>query len=159
MRRPTSPEEAYRWHNAALAHIAKNGTGTRNGPRISENEPQCGWYLRKLVKNGAFVPCRIWLEQPIDAATGELTGPEQMLCEVDGKRRNPLDEWTWICAKPISEDDFMDMIAAQFAGPAEPVARAAPAPNNIIYKATEITEPAAPISGRTGFDTPIKTAF
>lgn len=104
-RRPTSQKAAYAWHRDMLAGKAPATT----------HEPQCGWFVRKLVKNGPLVPCRIFLEQPIDDETGELIGDEVMRCEVDGKRRVAEDEWTWLASRPISQEEFLRLSASDFA--------------------------------------------
>lgn len=120
-RKPTTHEAAYAWHTATMAHIAKNGTGTRTGPAITEDVPHCGWFMRRTKKDGAYVPCRIWIEPgEVDKETGDLLSPEKMLCEVDGRRQDVASQWTWLCGKPISEDQYFDMIAGNFASFAEP---------------------------------------
>ncbi len=111
MRQATSREAAYRWHTQTL-QAKKDGT---KPPPIHENTPQCGWFVRRLVAKGPYVPCRIWLESPTDPETGELTGPELFRCEIDGQRR-PVDrEWTFLAGRPISEDEYMDMLASRMA--------------------------------------------
>lgn len=108
MRNPTDPEVAYAWHAKAL--IA-NGDRAKMPP-IHENDPKPGWYMRRLVQKGPFVPARIWLEA--DVVNGELTGLERLLCEVDGKRREVGSEWTWLASRPITEDKYMEMLASNF---------------------------------------------
>lgn len=103
MRRPTTQDEAYAWHRAALA-------GER--PPVHEGHPQCGWYRRRLVKDGPWVPARIWLHQVLDPETGELAEPEAFVCEVNGEDRMPYAEWTWLARHPISEGEFDRMTAA-----------------------------------------------
>ena len=101
MRVPTPHGALYRWHAEALAG--------RN-PVITD-DPHCGWYKRKLVKGGVMVPARIWLFQPVDAVTGELTDDEAMQCEVNGGFADPVDAWPWLCANPISEAEFHYLMA------------------------------------------------
>lgn len=96
MRKPTPRAELYAWHTAALAG---------RSPAI-DSTPQCGWFKRKLVKGGVFVPARIWIVQEIDPATGELLSDEILQCEVNGTYADPEDAWSWICANPISEAEF-----------------------------------------------------
>jgi hypothetical protein len=88
--------------------------------------PQCGFFKRKLVHGGPFVPARIWLEQDVDEATGELLSDEIMLCEVDGKRCDPRDQWPRLWTGPISEAEFRYMTAARdwaaWHAPTDPVA-------------------------------------
>lgn len=109
MRKPTATEVAYGWHTKALA---ANGDRAKMPP-IHENEPKPGWYMRRLIPKGPYVPARIWLEADV-GDDGELLGPEVLLCEVDGQRRNVGGEWTWLASRPISEDKFMDMLAGNF---------------------------------------------
>jgi hypothetical protein len=108
-RGPTLPSIAYRWHRAAMAGKT---------PAIT-HEPECGWFRRKLVKGGPYVPVRIFLEQETDPETGELLGDEIMRCEVAGKRRPPEEEWTWVADKPISREEYLEMVSGSFAGTAE----------------------------------------
>lgn len=119
-RTPSSQRKLYAWHAAALAHVEKCGSIKGfDGPIVAE-EPQCGWFKRRLVKNGPWVPARIFYEQPIDEATGELTGDEVMRCEVDGQRRSPVDEWTWLANHPISQEDYLNLVASTFAAASAP---------------------------------------
>ena len=46
--------------------------------------PQCGFYSRRLIKGGPFVPIRIWRE-PILNDAGKPTGKDRLLCTVAGK--------------------------------------------------------------------------
>lgn len=108
-RTPTSHSAAYKWHRDTMAGKA---------PPIT-HEPCCGWFRRRLVKGGPFVPARIFMEQPIDLETGELIGDEVMRCEVNGKSRPADDEWTWLADKPISREEYLDMTSASFANSAE----------------------------------------
>lgn len=101
MRQPTPHSDLYAWHSAALRGLSPVIDGT----------PQCGWYKRKLVKGGVFVPARIWMVQEIDTATGELLSDELLQCEVNGSYADPEDAWTWICANPITEQEFRYLTA------------------------------------------------
>lgn len=106
MRKPTPRCHLYEWHTAALA-------GEK--PQIT-SEPRCGWFKRTLVKGGAPVGARIWMEQSTDPDTGELVGDEIIRCEVGGKERDATDEWLWLANYPISEADYLYLIAdAQWA--------------------------------------------
>lgn len=114
-RRPRTEDEIYRWHRQTLAHIASHGAANRERPPIHESEPHAGWYRRRLVPKGAFVPARIWIEPPeTDPETGDQVAPEKMLCEVDGKRVDVFRAWTWLAQHPISEEEYMDMKAGGF---------------------------------------------
>lgn len=109
MRCPTTLDEAYAWHRAALAG---------DNPPIHGDDPKCGWFRRKMVKDGGWVPARIWLYQDIDQSTGLLADDERLLCEVDGKSVDVFDQWTWLAGNPISERDYRDLDAARSEPPA-----------------------------------------
>lgn len=116
MRRPTDITTLYAWHMAALAG---------EEPAITE-DPQCGWYARRLVKGGPLVPARIWLEQDVNEATGELHSDEMLRCDVAGRAEDPFEAWTWLARHPISEGDFNylteDSYWAAWHAPDDPVA-------------------------------------
>lgn len=79
-----------------------------SGQRIPDL-PQCGFYQRRLVQGGAFVPARIWREPEIDLTTAESTGRDVLLCEVGGRRRDPFSEWSRLAMSPVlkqSEYEF-----------------------------------------------------
>ncbi|NJM13184.1 MAG: hypothetical protein HC889_16125 [Synechococcaceae cyanobacterium SM1_2_3] len=99
MRRPTPNDDALAWWRAALA-------GQK--PAIT-SEPHPGYYRRRLVKDGPWVPVAIWLDQQLDA-DGELTQPERLLCAVNGKRADPAEEWLWVCNNPVSYYDYAAMV-------------------------------------------------
>ncbi|WP_169194970.1 hypothetical protein [Devosia sp. MC1541] len=77
------PDYAY-WSNALAGNL---------GP-ISDGDPQCGFYRRRLFKDGPFVPVAIWKQ---DGAFVAL---------VDGKSADAADIWTWVCDKPITEAEY-----------------------------------------------------
>lgn len=76
------------------------------GQTIPET-PQCGFYKRKLVKDGLFAMARIWRDPETDFETGKPTGRDILRCEVDGKPRDPLAEWTRLSMHPISEAEYL----------------------------------------------------
>lgn len=73
-------------------------------PRI-EDEPQPGFYKRRMVRNGPFVPVEIWLEQQIDPETGELVADERLRALVNGQDRDPLHVWPYCRAITAEEYD------------------------------------------------------
>ncbi|MEM7212323.1 MAG: hypothetical protein AAF479_10600 [Pseudomonadota bacterium] len=112
MRRPTSDIEAHAWHQSAIAG---------ENPQIIGSEPQAGWYRRRLVTGGPWVPARIWWHQVVDPDTGELTEPETLRCEVDERERDPFDQWGWLADNPITWVQFNEMLAAKaWAGSNDP---------------------------------------
>ena len=104
IRQPTPLALAYAWHTAALA----------GHEPVTSDEPQCGYFKRRLVKGGPMVPCRIWLDQPVDLGTGELIDDEQLLCEVNGAWADATEQWSWICGQPITRAEF-DYLTASLA--------------------------------------------
>jgi hypothetical protein len=139
MRRPTTPEEQYRWWNYALIN------GIRTRPPVND-EPQCGYYMRRLVKGGPYVPARIWLEQEIDGS-GELLVEEVLRCEVNGLWKNPQEQWSYLAGHPISleEYDFMRAYArwAERYSPNDPIVNPHKAIDNLQTPITfaERTDP------------------
>jgi len=102
MREPTSRAAAYVWHSRAMAGLE---------PPVVNEVPECGWFKRRLVKQGPFVPARIWLDSEIDPETGELMGDERLYAEVNGQWADPVEAWGWLCGNPISEAEFNYMTA------------------------------------------------
>lgn len=91
-------------------------------PPIHEDDPQCGWYRRRTSKGGHWVPARIWLHQVLDH-TGQLTEPEVMLCEVNGRELGAIHEWTWLAKNPISREQYQAMVdEIAYAGSMDPSA-------------------------------------
>lgn len=101
MREPTPIYELYRWHYDAMQ-------GKR--PPVHEDQPHCGWFRRRLVKGGPWVPARIWLAQDINEH-GELEADEILRCEVLGEAKDPFDQWVWLASNPISEDEYERLMA------------------------------------------------
>jgi hypothetical protein len=119
MSQPTPRAALYAWHTNAMLGILADE------PQAFNEDPECGWFKRSMVKGGPFVPARIWMEQPVDEA-GDLIGDEVLRCEVHGKPRDPHEEWSWLCGNPISKQDF-DYLTATMAwakdnAPDEPMA-------------------------------------
>ncbi len=100
MRRPTPPDVAYRWHRNALLGVYGDDIG------MHPDDPQCGWFKRRFRRGGVFVPARIWLFSPVDIETGELCDDELFQCEVDGGFADPVQQWSYLAAHPISEAEF-----------------------------------------------------
>lgn len=102
LRAPTP--DPYAWHRQALE--------TRHWRVPIADEPRSGWFKRKLVKGGPFVPARIWLVQDV-GEDGELLDDEILQCEVNGQYANPVDQWSYLCGQPITEAEFNYMEATR----------------------------------------------
>lgn len=99
MSKPTPHAALYAWHtNALLGVLAEE-------PQAFNEDAECGWFKRRLVKDGPFVPARIWMYQPTDEA-GDLVGDEVLQCEVNGQFADPQQQWSWLCGNPITEQEF-----------------------------------------------------
>lgn len=87
--------------------VERHGDLRRAGIEIDPNAPECGWYQRRMVRGGPYVAAEIWMEQP--ALDGELIGDQRLLCEIDGVPADPMDQWTFLAARPITEKQFRHM--------------------------------------------------
>jgi hypothetical protein len=65
------------------------------------------------MRGGIHVPARIWMYQHICPTTGELLDDEVLQCEVNGRYRNPFEEWLWLAMYPIPEAEYQYMAARQ----------------------------------------------
>lgn len=76
--------------------------------------PQAGYYQRKMVKGGPFVPARIWREVETDGIPPRPTGMDILRCEVGEKARDPFAEWVRLSMSPIARTEF-DFLKAKSA--------------------------------------------
>lgn len=104
IRQPTSKAAQYDFWRRTVA-------GERV-PRF-EDEPQCGFYKRRMVKGGPFVPVEIWLEQEIDPATGELIADERIEAICNGVPCDPVKVWTYCRAISTEEFDALTGVRAR----------------------------------------------
>jgi hypothetical protein len=109
VRKPTPIDVLYDWHSK---RISARSLADEAAPFV--DDPQCGWYKRRLVKGGPFVPARIWIERFIDPETGELLSDEEMCCEVNGIAASAEEQWQWLWENPISEAEFRYMTALAY---------------------------------------------
>jgi hypothetical protein len=118
MRCPTPMDKQLAWHRNALDGFRKIVAAAL--------EPQCGFYKRRLVHGGPFVPARIWLEQEVDPDTGELVADEVLRCEVNGQRCDPIEQWPRLFNNAITETEHSYMVAtrawAAWHSPTDPAA-------------------------------------
>lgn len=90
------PHEAFAWWREELA-VA--------GQPVPDL-PQCGFYERRMVRGGVFVPARIWREDEVDPVTHEPTGAQVIRCEVGGELYDPALEWPVLAQYPISAEKY-----------------------------------------------------
>lgn len=74
------------------AHWRANLAGQH--PKIYEDQPQDGWYMRKLKAKGPFVAAAIYLHPE----TGE------QVCRVGNQMRSVKTEWLWLSKNPCTEE-------------------------------------------------------
>lgn len=94
MRQIFSDSDLLAWHRNAMLGVLGDDV-----PQV--DEPQVGWFKRKMVRHGPWVPVRIWLYQPIE--DGCLVGDAKLQAEVNGKMASAEQEWTHVMSHPISE--------------------------------------------------------
>ena len=100
IRQPTPIDDQLAWHRAALAD--------RSTPR-HDSDPQCGWYRMQARRGAPFAPVLVWLDQQIDADTGELMADERIRASTLGKDIDPVKVWTYLT--PISRDAYLSLVA------------------------------------------------
>jgi hypothetical protein len=105
MRQVYSDTDMLAWHRNAMLGILGDDFDV-NHPE----DPQCGWFKRKLVKHGPWVPAKIWLCQVIE--DGCLVNDSKFQAEVNGKYADAEREWSWLCGNPITEAEFNYLTAA-----------------------------------------------
>ena len=98
---PTPILELYAyWHQ---------GLKSTDGLKPHPGDPQAGYYRRKLVKGGPWVPVAIWVVQETDE-DGLLVDDERTVCLVDGKPADAEETWSYCCMNPIEEDAYKHRI-------------------------------------------------
>lgn len=110
MRRPTPNADLFAWHVAALRE---------ERPAVHEDEPQCGWFRRRFIPTGPWVPVRIEMERHIDEASGDLWSDETLLAVTGGPKdftkTRAFDAivqiWIAVARHPISESAYHALAA------------------------------------------------
>ena len=64
-------------------------------PPVHEAKPQCGFYKRRLVKDGVWLPIAFWRNRD-----------DQIVCCFEGKLVAPLEHWTFAAKYPVSEASY-----------------------------------------------------
>lgn len=95
IRQPTPQTAAYAWWSESISG--------RRLPR-SDGDPQAGYYKRRAVKDGPWIPVEIRLRQVVDEETGELTEPEEYEAVELGYLRDPI--FIWLSCRPIPREEF-----------------------------------------------------
>lgn len=79
-------------------------------PPIHEDSlPEAGYFKRRLVARGPFVPCRVWIVEERDD-DGELLCDVLYCCEVNGRQESAFDQWLYLAKYPISRAEYERMM-------------------------------------------------
>jgi hypothetical protein len=98
---------------------------------VELNKPVAGYYKRRFVRNGPWVPVRFWKGAPLDPVTGEeLERGHRWQCSVDGRHvtdeTEVLEQWLGCAGHKITLDEFKLMrrktAAALYDNPTAPEA-------------------------------------
>lgn len=104
-------DDPYAYHKAAMVEERRRTKDSAYRSKLPiPDAPQPGWYKRRLIRNGPWVPARIWRHPEIDFVTDKPSGRDMLLCEVNGERREAELQWGALCLRPISEVDFNFMV-------------------------------------------------
>lgn len=108
IRQPSSFTRLYAWHKAAICG--------EHAPR-HEGWPECGWFKMRYVKNGPWVPVRIFVDRDMDPDTGELTRDENLRIEIEGidNGDDPARWWTYLTT--ITQAEFNRLMDAPLRDP------------------------------------------
>lgn len=75
------------------------------GQRIPD-EPQAGFYMRRLVKNGPFVGARIWRDHRVG-------NRESVLCALGRDLVDPFSEWARLAMNPITRAEYEKLMKSE----------------------------------------------
>lgn len=79
----------YAWWRAALAG---------ENPPIHDGDPQCGWFKRRLYRDGPWLHAVIWR-----ASDGNI------YCQVGGKNKDAREAWNWLASNPITVEEYREI--------------------------------------------------
>ena len=68
--------------------------GVKGSP-FTSSHPQCGFYKRRLVKDGPWLPIAFW--RNVD---------DKIVCGFEGKLVDPAEHWTFAAKHPVSEASY-----------------------------------------------------
>ena len=66
---------------------------------VQESNPQCGFYKRRLAKDGPWLPIAFWRNKE-----------DQMVCCFEGKLVDPVEHWTFAAKYPVNEASYRHYI-------------------------------------------------
>lgn len=79
-------------------------------------EPVAGYYRRRLVKGGVWMPVKLWFGPPLDPETGEELDRSWRWQAMDGDKlvagdAEIQDVWTRCCREPINATEYFYLVA------------------------------------------------
>ena len=75
------------------------------------NQPEEGYYETRPQKDGPWLPVQIWFGPSKDPATGEeCDRSPQWQALQDGQPVDAYEIWPYCCARPISREQYMNML-------------------------------------------------
>ena len=78
------------------------------------DRPVPGWYRRRLVKGGPWVPVLLFVPCPLDPHTGEpLDRPRHPLCLIADDPADAMEQWSWVAGQPISRAEYLYLMAVR----------------------------------------------
>lgn len=84
-------------------------------PHFDIAKPVAGYYRRKLVKGGVWMPVKLWFGPPLDPDTGEELDRSHRWQAMDGDRlvageADIQDIWTRCCREPINATEYFYLV-------------------------------------------------
>ena len=95
--------DTYTYWRKALELTGGTRSLTRDEMRSLDltSAPQCGFFRRRLVSKGAFIPVAIWQYEGATVAV------------VDGKQADAEETWSYCCPHPVTEEAYRARIAGE----------------------------------------------
>ena len=82
--------------------------------RLIVDQPQPGFYKRKLTKGGPYIGVMLFYSCPFffaDDGNVTVERSRPLLCQVNGEWADPFTEWSWIAGNRITEAEFRYLLA------------------------------------------------
>lgn len=79
---------------------------------MTGDSPAPGFYKTRLIRNGPFVPARVWMNETEKDDAGDYLDDQCLMMSIDGERVNGQhmgEKYLWMYGNPIdkAEYDFM----------------------------------------------------
>lgn len=74
------------------------------------HDPECGYFATRFSLKGGTIPASIYMDQPVDIETGELTGDETLKAEILGETVDPEEAWLRLAKRPICKEFYLELM-------------------------------------------------